>query len=103
MPEGVTSLCVHLLHLLEKGFCCCTVGILFKGALLQLFLIALLLGVGLDVGFLTEAKRSDNGQRHLPHAELDGHRGEVSLESEIHQGGMDDVILMMAKSNLRAA
>ena len=96
MPEGVTSLCVHLLHLLEKGFCCCTVGILFKGALLQLFLIALLLGVGLDVGFLAEAERTDNGQWHLPHAELGGHRGEVALEGEIHQGGMDNVILMMA-------
>ena len=39
---------------------------------------------------------ADDGQWHLPHAELGGHRGEVALEGEIHQGGMDDVVLMMA-------
>ena len=67
-----------------------------------MFFIALLLGIGADVGFLTEAERADDGQRHLPHAEFGGHRGEMALKGEVHQGGMDDVILVMAQSDLRA-
>ena len=60
-------------------------------------------GKGADIGLLTQAKRPDDGKWHLAHAQFDGHGGKMALESEIHQGSMDDVVLMMAKGYLGAS
>ena len=87
----------------KQLLCRGAVGGLFVGALLQLFFIALLFGIGPDVGLLTETERPDDGEWHLAHAELDGHGGEMALEGEVHQGGVDDVVLMMTEGNLRTA
>ena len=87
----------------KQLLCRGAVGGLFEGTLLQLFFIALLFGIGADVGLLTKAERTDDGEWHFAHAELDRHRGKMALEGEIHQGCVDDVVLMMTEGNLRTA
>ena len=63
----------------------------------------LLFGILSDVGFLTQAERTDNGQRHLLHLQLGRHRRELALEGEVHQHRMDKVVLVMAQGYLGAA
>ena len=46
---------------------------------------------------------ANDGKGHLLHAQQNGHRTEPPLKCEIHQGCMQDVVLMMAKGNLGAA
>ena len=91
------------MHASEKLGGGSTVGIALVGALFQLFFITLLLGIGADVGLLTETERADDGERHLAHAEFGRHGGKMTLEGEVHQGGVDDVVLMMTEGNLRTA
>ena len=67
------------------------------------FLVVLLTGILLDVVLLAETQRANDGQWHLAHAELGGHGGEVSLEGEVHQGRVDDVVLMVAEGYLGAS
>ena len=78
-------------------------GVVFIRTLHQLFFIVMNVGISLNVSLMAEAERADDGQRHFLHAELGGHGGEVSLKSEVHQGGMDDVVLVVSKGNLGAA
>ena len=56
------------MHTSEKLGGGSTVGIALVGALFQLFFITLLLGIGADVGLLTETERADDGERHFAHA-----------------------------------
>ena len=100
MPEGVARLWIQLFQLLEERLCGGAIGGLLVRAQLELFLVMLLLGILLDVSLLTQAQRTDNGQRHLLHPELGRHRRELSLEGEVHQGSMDDVVLVVAKGYL---
>ena len=60
------------------------VGLLFMGAELDKFLVALLTGVLPDVVLLAETQWANDGQWHLAHAELGGHGGEMSLEGKVH-------------------
>ena len=103
MPEGVTRLWIQLFQLLEEGLGGGTIGGLLVRTQLELFLVMLLLGILLDVSLLTQAQRTDNGQRHLLHPELGRHRRELPLEGKVHQGSMDDVILVVAEGYLRTA
>ena len=100
MPDGVACLWIQLFQLLEERLCGGAISGLLVGTQLELFLVMLLLGILLDVSLLTQAQRTDNGQRHLLHPELGRHRRELPLEGEVHQGSMDDVILVMAKGYL---
>ena len=102
MPDRVSGLFAELLHVLEEGLRRGAIGVVRVGAELDLFLVVMLLGILAYVVFLTEAQRADDGEGHLSHLELGRHRREVALKGEIHQGGMDDVVLMMAKGYLRA-
>ena len=103
MPNTVACLRIHLLHVGEEVSGSGALGFVFMWALFQLFFVVMSVGIGLNVSLMAEAERADDGQRHFLHAELGGHGGEVSLESEVHQSGMDDVILMVAEGNLGAA
>jgi len=80
-----------------------TVGVVLVGAQLRLFLIVVGFGVGPDVVLAAEAERTDDGEGHLAHAQFGRHGGEMALEGEVHQGSMDDIILMMAQGYLGAA
>ena len=82
--------------------CSSAIGTRFVRTLLQLFFIALLLGIGTDVCLLAKTERTNDSERHFTHAQLDGHCGEMSLEGEIHQRRMDDVVLMVPQSYLCA-
>jgi hypothetical protein len=81
----------------------CAVSVVFVRALLELFPVALLLGISPDVSLGAKTKRADDGKRHLPHTEQGRHGAEVSLEGEVHQCGMYDVVLMMPECNLVAS
>ena len=86
-------------NLLDAG----AVGVGFVWTELDEFLILLLFGILTDVIFVTEAEWADYGEGHLLHAEFGGHGGEMALEGEVHQGGVDDVVLVVAEGNLGAA
>jgi len=77
-----------------------TIGVVLIGTLLELLLITLFFGVCTDIILAAETKRADDGEGHFPHAEQSGHGAEVALEREVHQGRMDDVVLMVAQGNL---
>ena len=68
-----------------------------------LLLIALQFGVGLDVGLWNEAQRTDDRERHLAHLQQGGHCAETALETEVQQGRMDEIVLMMPEGYLVAA
>jgi hypothetical protein len=76
------------------------IGVMLIGTLLELLLITLFFGVSTDIIFGAETKRADDGEGHFPHAEQGGHGAEVSLEREVHQGSMDDVVLMVPQGYL---
>ena len=73
------------------------------GAELGLFLIALELRIGLDIGFLHHTEGPDNLEWHLAHLQACWHRVETPLEDEIHQRCMDQIVLMVAEGYLVAA
>jgi hypothetical protein len=60
-------------------------------------------GILADVVLTAKAQWSDDGERHFMHTQLDRHGGEMTLEGEVHQGCMDNVVLMMAKGYLATA
>ena len=90
---------MHLSEQVDDG---CAIGLVFVRALLELFFIVMLRGILADVGFLTKSQRTDNGEGHFAHTKLNGHGREMALEGEVHQRGVDDVILMMTKRYLGA-
>ena len=57
-------------------------------------------GISLDVAFLDHAQRTDNGQWHLVQLQPHGHRLEAALVEEVHQCGVDKVVLMMTEGQL---
>ena len=79
------------------------VGIGVVGTAFFLWLVVMRFGVGKDVGFVTEAERTDDADGHFLHAQQYGHRAKATLECKVHQGGVKDVVLMVAEGNLRAA
>ena len=79
------------------------VGIGVVGTAFFLWLIMMCFGVRKDVGFVAEAEWTDDADGHLLHAQQYGHRAKATLKREVHQGGVKDVVLMVAESNLRAA
>ena len=52
--------------------------------------------------FLYEAQGTNDGERHLPHLEFGGHCGEMSLEGEVHECRMEDVVVVMSQGYLVA-
>ena len=80
---------------------CGAVGFALVRTECDLLLIVVLLGILAYVVFLTETQGTNDGEGHLLHLQLGRHGGEVALKGEIHQGSMDDVVLMMAKGYLR--
>ena len=102
-PDVVAHLRVHLLQGVVELFDVRAMRVGLIGAELLLFLIPLHLGPRLDVALRDEAQRADDGERHLAHLQTGGHRGEVSLISEVHQCRMDEVVLMMPEGDLVTA
>ena len=78
-------------------------GIGVVGTAFFLWLVVMRFGVGEDVGFVAEAEWTDDADGHFLHAQQYGHRAESTLKREVHQGGVKDVVLMVAEGNLRAA
>ena len=103
MPNAVSGLWIHTFHEGKEFSGSSSVGIAFVRTFLPLLLIVMSIGIGLNISFLAQAQRADDSERHLLHAKFSGHGREIALKGEVHQGGMDDVILMVAQSNLRAA
>ena len=100
MENRIANLRVQVLQLCEKVGGSSSVSVMFVWTLLPLSLIMMSLGIGADVSFVAETERSDNGQRHLLHAQLGRHGREMTLEDKVHQGGMNDVVLMVTKGYL---
>ena len=80
MENGKACFRVKPLHAFKQLACRSAVGVVFKGALLQLFLVVVVGGIALYVFFVAETERTNDGKRHLAHPEFDGHGGEMSLE-----------------------
>ena len=102
-PDAETGLGVYLFDGVVDAFDCCAVRVSLVGAAFRLFLIASHLSVGFDVGFLYHTERTDDGEWHLTHLQARRHGVETSLEGEIHQCRMDEVVLMVAEGYLVAA
>jgi len=102
-PDTEAGLRVYLFDGVVKTFYLCTVRVCLIGTAFRLFLIASHLCVCLDVGFLHHTERSDDCEGHLAHLQARRHGVEAALEGEIHQGCMDQVILMVAEGDLVAA
>ena len=100
MPNTIAYFRINLLHISKEVSSSRALGFVFIRALFQLFFVVMSLGIGLNVSLMAEAEWAYDGQWHFLHTELGGHGGEVSLENEVHQSGMDDVILMVAEGNL---
>ena len=103
MENRVAYLWVQLLQSCEKFGGSSSVGVMFVGTLLPLSLIMVGLGIGTDISLLTETEWPNDGQRHLLHPQLGRHCREMPLEGKVHQGGMDDVVLMVTKGYLGAS
>ena len=101
MEYGVTGFFIHGLHVGKELDSGSAVGIVFVRTLFELFFILMGIGIGLDISFLAQAQRTDDSEWHFPHFQLNRHRGEMTLKGEVQKGGMDDVVLMMAQSDLR--
>ena len=102
-PDVIAHLRVHLLQGVVELFDVRAMRVGLIGTELLLFLIPLHLGPRLDVALRDEAKRADDGERHLLHLQFGRHRRKLSLESKVHQGSMDKVVLVMTQGNLCAA
>ena len=102
-PDVIAHLRVHLLKGVVELFDVRAMRVGLVGTELLLFLIPLYLGPRLDVALRDEAKRADDGERHLAHLQSGGHCGEVSLIGEVHQCRMDEVVLMMPEGDLVTA
>ena len=102
-PDAEAGFRIHLFHLVVEMFDVCAMRVRLVGTEFLLFLIASHFCVDLDILFLYHAERSDDGQWHLTHLEARWHRVEAPLKGEVHQGCMDEIVLMMAECYLVAA
>ena len=102
-PDAVAHFWVQLFETVVNLLDVRAVRVGLVGTDFLLLLIALQFGVGLDFRLGNEAERTDDGERHLAHLQQGGHCAESALEAEVQQGGMDDVVLMMAEGYLIAA
>ena len=103
IPEAVTGFWVVLLDGVEELAHVVAMTVFFIWAQLHLLLIAAQLGIASDVGLFDHAERTDDAQGHLLHFEQGGHRVEAALVELVHQAGVEQVVLMMAKGYLVAA
>lgn len=94
---------IHLFNLVEDISHVRTVGIALVRTKFLLFLIFLHRGPSRQIAFLHHTERTDDGHRKLTHAQPGRHGGELSLKTEVQQGGMQNVILVMSQSNLVAS
>ena len=91
-PDAEAGFGVHSLYAGEEVGDGLSTGILFVGAVFHLFLIVLHLGQRLQVGFVLQAERADDGEGHLLHAQLDRHTLEAALEELVHERSVYDVV-----------
>ena len=97
VPDAESGFAVELFHMVEQLGDGAAVGVVLVGATLYLLLVAAGVGVCLDVVFVAEAEWSDDGQRHFLHLEPDEHALEAALEELVEQGGVDDVVHVVAE------
>ena len=103
MPEGIAKFRVEFFELIiEVGDAFALCVVLEWTLLAQGFVLAFICEC-LNVCPGTQTERTDDGKGHLLHLQQGRHGVEASLEGEVHQGGMENVVLMMAEGNLRTA
>lgn len=103
VPEVGAEFGVLRFELLEEVGDVGALGCSFVGAL---FHEGLVLGDYcplLEQGFFDHAEGSDDGEGHLLHLQVAGHGGETSGIGKVHEGGVEDVVLMMAEGDFVAA
>lgn len=102
VPYRIPGFRAELFDTFENLFHVRTVGVGLIRAQFGLFGIVAQGCPLFEVGFMHHAERADDGHGKLPHLQPCGHGGELPLESQVEQGGVQDVILMVSEGNLVA-
>ena len=102
MVEGVGEFGVEALEVGDDLLDVVAAGGVLVGAGLDLLVVAVVVGPLLQGGVADEAEGTDEGHGEVVHGHLGAHGGELSLEGEVHEGGLHEVVAMVAEGNLVA-
>lgn len=71
-------------------------------ASLYLWLVSAELRIAADIGLMHQAKRTNDGERHLAQLQTHRHSGEMPLVESVHQGRVHNIVHMMPECYLIA-
>ena len=100
VPYWITRLGIYTFNLLKDTSHIGSIGKCFVRTILYLLFVTAQLCIFLDVTLLRKTQRTDYCQWHLFHLHYSRHRREWALIELVEHGGMNDVVHMMAESNL---
>ena len=102
-PQAVTGFRIQFLQPTKDVLHLRPVGGGFIGTVLHLFPVAPQGCQFLQIGFVHQTERTNEGHVELVHHQLGRHAAECALEGDVHQQSLKDVVHVMPQGNLVAS